>query len=100
MRSPTAEKVFSGHPDLEVDSAGVGSLCRRPVTPEHLEWADDVVVMEDHHRQALEQSFPDAASRTRITVLGIPDRFDYMSPELVTLLRRSVGERLGLGGRN
>ena len=38
LRSPTAEKVFSDHPWLEVKSGGVDKDSIVPVTQELMEW--------------------------------------------------------------
>ncbi len=46
LRSPTAEQVFSGRPDLEVASAGLNADADVPCTAELVEWADIIFVME------------------------------------------------------
>ena len=40
LRSPTAERVFSRWPGIEVDSAGLNNDAENPVTPENVAWAD------------------------------------------------------------
>lgn len=40
LRSPTAERVFGDHPQLEVKSAGVDKDATVVVSRELLEWAD------------------------------------------------------------
>lgn len=87
LRSPTAEAIFSGHPSIEVDSAGLSSDSEVPLTLEQIEWADLILVMEKVHRSRLNQKFGRALSKKRIAVLDIPDEYDYMDPELVRLLR-------------
>jgi predicted protein tyrosine phosphatase len=87
LRSPTAEAIFSDHPAIEVDSAGLSSDAEIPVTLEQIEWADLIVVMEKVHRSRLNRKFGSALSRKRIAVLDIPDDYDYMDPELIRLLR-------------
>lgn len=90
LRSPTAEQVFSDWPGLETASAGLGNEAEVPVSPELLEWADIVFVMEQVHRRRLMQRFKPHLKRARVICLGIPDDFDYMQPELVALLMRKV----------
>lgn len=90
LRSPTAEAVFRGWPGLEVASAGLKTDAEERVTPEDLAWADLVLVMEKRHRQELSRRFMPQLRDTRVAVLGIPDDYEYMQPELVELLRRKV----------
>lgn len=90
LRSPTAEQVFADWPGVETASAGLGNEAAVPVSPEMLEWADIVFVMEPVHRARLAQRFKPHLKRARIVCLGIPDNFDFMQPELVELLKRKV----------
>ena len=57
LRSPTAEQVFSAREDLEVASAGLDPACGNPVTPDLVEWADLIFVMEKRHRAKLQRQF-------------------------------------------
>lgn len=90
LRSPTAEHVFADWPGVETASAGLGHEAETPVSPELLQWADIVFVMEQAHRRRLAQRFRQHLKRARVICLGIPDDFDYLQPELVELLRRKV----------
>ncbi|MBE5315020.1 MAG: phosphotyrosine protein phosphatase [Xanthomonadales bacterium] len=90
LRSPTAEQVFADWPGVEAASAGLGKEAAVPISPELLEWADIVFVMEPVHRVRLAQRFKPHLKRARIVCLGIPDNFDFMQPELVELLKRKV----------
>jgi predicted protein tyrosine phosphatase len=87
LRSPTAEAVFFSHPALEVDSAGLNADAEVTLTPEHIEWADLIIVMEKSHRNRLNRKFGHLVGGKRVAVLNIPDEFDYMDPELVNLLK-------------
>ncbi|CAN5333980.1 hypothetical protein BH11PSE14_BH11PSE14_19620 [soil metagenome] len=51
LRSPTAEQVFADWPGIEVASAGTASDADVPVTPELLQWAELVLVMEPTRRR-------------------------------------------------
>jgi predicted protein tyrosine phosphatase len=95
-RSPTAEKIFSAWQGLEVMSAGLDRSAVEPVTPEHLEWAEVIFVMEKSHRVKLSRKFRAHLKNQKIVVLGIPDRYRYMDPELVALLERLVPPHLGM----
>lgn len=87
LRSPTAETIFANHPTVEVDSAGLAADAEVPVSAEQIEWADVIVVMEKVHRSRLNQKFRSSLAGKRVIVLNIPDRYDYMDPELVNLLK-------------
>jgi predicted protein tyrosine phosphatase len=88
LRSPTAEAVFAECPGVEVDSAGLNDDADVPLCPEQIEWADLILVMEKSHRTKLARKFRRYLGGKRIGVLEIPDRFDYMDPELVELIKR------------
>ena len=90
LRSPTAEQVFSCDPALEVASAGLNAGAQNPVTPELLEWADLVFVMERAHRNKLSKTFRASLRGKRIVCLDIPDEYEYMEPLLVKLLNDKV----------
>lgn len=90
LRSPTAETVFSHYPGVEVASAGTNGDAETVVSSDLLDWADIVFVMEKRHRDFVSAKFGSAAKDKRIVVLGIPDRYGYMDPELVRLLEMKV----------
>jgi predicted protein tyrosine phosphatase len=90
LRSPTAEAVFSDYPGVEVASAGLGADAVVPVTPESLEWAELIFVMERAHRNKLSKKFRSSLRGQRVICLEIPDEYDFMQPELVELLRQRV----------
>ena len=94
LRSPTAEAVFAGRNGLEVLSAGTNRDADVPLTAELVAWADLICAMEPVHRAKLTSRFGASLSGTRVTVLGIPDRFRFMEPALVALLERKAGPLL------
>lgn len=94
-RSPTAEQLFSDWEALEVTSAGVDADADIVVGPELLEWAEMVFVMEASHRTKLSTRFRSHLNQQRVIVLDIPDRFEYMDPELVQMLIVRVTPHLG-----
>ncbi|MEA5669431.1 low molecular weight protein tyrosine phosphatase family protein [Stenotrophomonas sp. MH1] len=95
LRSPTAEQVFADWPGIETASAGLKPEAENPVTPELLEWADLIVVMEPVHKRRLGERFQRWLRDRRVVVLGIPDEYDFMAPELVQLLKQKVPPLLG-----
>ncbi len=87
LRSPTAERLYSDIPGLEVRSAGLGSEASVPVTSELVEWADIVFVMESRQRNKLHKLIGDLFDRKKVVCLHIPDDYDFMDPLLVRILQ-------------
>jgi predicted protein tyrosine phosphatase len=99
LRSPTAEAVFSDYEDVEALSAGTSSDAETPVSAELIEWADVVFAMEGVHRKRLNSKFGSLLQDKRVVVLGIQDKYAYMEPELIKLLKSKVASYLpGLEG--
>jgi predicted protein tyrosine phosphatase len=90
LRSPTAEQVFAGWPGIETASAGLNHDAENPVTPELLEWAHTVFVMERAHRSKLSARFRPHLASVRVICLDIPDDYAYMDPGLIELLKARV----------
>ena len=90
-RSPTAERVFRPDARLDVRSAGTNERAARKLREQDLRWAELVLVMEERHKKRIAQRFPNAARQVRVEVLGIPDDYRFMDPELVALLEEGVG---------
>ena len=87
LRSPTAEAIFADTPGIEVDSAGLNHDAEVPLSPEQLEWADTILVMEKAHQKRLTRHFGHHLKGKRIAVLNIPDDYECMDPVLISLLR-------------
>lgn len=94
LRSPTAEQVFASWPGIEASSAGLNHDAEVTVTPEILEWADLIFVMEKAHRNRLSRRFRAHLRNKRVICLDIPDIFDFMEPALIALLRERVTPHL------
>ena len=90
LRSPTAEQVFSNHPDMECTSAGTNNDADHPLTAELVVWADVIFVMEEHHRVKILAKFKRHLAKVRIICLDIPDEYEFMDPTLVRLLEVKV----------
>lgn len=90
-RSPTAEQVFAGHAGIECSSAGLSHDADTPLTPELVQWADLLFVMERQHKARLSSRFKPYLAGKRVVCLDIPDRYTFMDPALVKLLRVKVG---------
>jgi predicted protein tyrosine phosphatase len=94
LRSPTAEAVFSQHPGWRVASAGTERDAPNPLTRDLVEWADVAVCMQKAHRDWIRSRLKGAIPDDRLLILGIPDDYEFMDPELVALLTRLVPARL------
>jgi len=97
MRSPTAERIFSKRPDLEVRSAGTAPDALVRVNAQMLEWADTIFIMEDLQRRSLRRRFPEHPALERLISLDIPDEFTFLQPVLVTLLEQRTAPHLPAG---
>ena len=93
-RSLTAERIFSGRTDLEVASAGLAPDAEEVVTPEALDWAEVIFVMEKHHSATLQRRFSRLLRDARIVCLDIPDRYEFMDITLVDRIRTAVTSRI------
>ena len=89
-RSPTAEQIFADYPGLECSSAGLNHGADNPLTPELIEWADIIFVMERDHKTKLAKSFKTYLDGKRVVCLNIPDNYKFMDPVLVKLLQTKV----------
>jgi predicted protein tyrosine phosphatase len=90
LRSPTAEAVFCDVEGWEVTSAGISKDAEVPVSLEDIEWADYIFVMENVHKKKLANKFGHALNNQVVISLGIPDDYDYMDEELISILKAKV----------
>jgi len=93
LRSPTAEALFAA-PDVETDSAGLAPDADCVLSREQVELADLIFVMEKQHRAKLKQRFAASLQGKKVVCLDVPDRFQFMQPELIALLRQKVSPHL------
>lgn len=89
-RSPTAEAVWRGHPQLNVRSGGTSPNARHHVSVEDIRWSDVILVMEEKHKSRLKAEYTRVLDAKPIHVLDIPDDYKYMDAELVAQLRQTV----------
>jgi predicted protein tyrosine phosphatase len=94
LRSPTAEAIFSAYEGIEALSAGTSPDAVNPVSADLIEWADLVFAMERVHKRRLQQKFGSPLRAKRVIVLGIPDNYKYMEPDLVRILESTVQPHL------
>jgi predicted protein tyrosine phosphatase len=94
LRSPTAEQVFASWPNVETDSAGLSPDAALQLSPEQVEWADIIFVMERAHQAKLNKHFRAHLKNKRVVCLDIPDEYPLMAPDLVALLVKKAGPML------
>jgi predicted protein tyrosine phosphatase len=90
LRSPTAAAVFSSYDGIEAICAGTNADAETPVSGDLIEWADLILVMERSHRNKIAKKFRDLIKGKKLSVLDIPDNYDFMDPDLVKLLKNRV----------
>lgn len=90
LRSPTAEQIFSKLPKIETDSAGLNAEADQRVSPEQIEWADVIFVMEKSQHVKLAKQFQKYLNGKRVISLDITDNYTFMQPELVVLLEKKM----------
>jgi predicted protein tyrosine phosphatase len=93
-RSPTAEALFGSLPGVEALSAGTSPDAETPVSSDLIDWADLIFAMESVHRRRLLDRFGALLKDKKITILGIPDSFEYMDSQLVKILEEKLSARL------
>lgn len=91
-RSKTAEVIYREDERFEVRSAGVDEQSETPVSSELLAWADHVVVMEGFHRKWLAYHYPGAGVDPKVICLSVPDHYEFMDPELITMIKSRMEE--------
>jgi predicted protein tyrosine phosphatase len=99
-RSPTAEQIFSEHPNMECTSAGLSHDAEVPVSAELVEWAELIFVMEKQHKSKLSAQFRPQLHGKKVVCLNIPDNYKFMDPALVKLLESKVKPFLPASGRS
>ena len=88
--SPTAERIYCDDPRLAVRSRGLGPKAARRISPEDLDWAEIIFVMEEAQAAELQASFQHTCPDRKIHVLDIPERYPLMDLRLVSLLQEKI----------
>jgi predicted protein tyrosine phosphatase len=86
MRSPTAADMVSGWPEVEADFAGLSNDADERLSLEQIEWADIIAVMEQRQKKRLLALFGQHLGPRKVSVLAVPDRYDYGDPALIKRL--------------
>jgi predicted protein tyrosine phosphatase len=89
-RSPTAESLLKGKEGLEVKSAGTLIGAKTVVSKDLVNWADMIFVMEEHHKEAVEEIDPNVGKK--IIVLDIEDTYLRNDPKLTNILKEKLSK--------
>lgn len=89
LRSATAAHWAAEHMGWNTRSAGVLAESVPCVSQILVRWADAIYCMEQKHFNELVTRFADDA-RSKVTVLNIPDCFNYRDPELQALIAAAL----------
>jgi predicted protein tyrosine phosphatase len=93
-RSKTAEKLFSKFEQLNVKSAGIKKYAETPLTKELIDWADKIYVMDEEHKTFIQEKFRGSKKEDDIINLNIEDKYNYMDPELIDILKEKLNPHI------
>lgn len=89
VRSRTAEILWDSY-GWSTKSAGIDEDSRVRITPELINWADVIFVMEDYQAEYMRENFAAQIGNRNIVVLDVHENFSFMQKELKELLTEKV----------
>ena len=94
LRSATATHLLCGDPwNFNTRNAGTASYALIPVTEDLLQWADEIICMEDEHRAYVEQKLEEWMLPAKpIVTLDIEDIYEYRDERLIKLISTKYNE--------
>ena len=94
LRSATATHLLCGDPwNFNTRNAGTASYALIPVTEDLLQWADEIICMEDEHREYVEQKLEEWMLPAKpIVTLDIEDIYEYRDERLIKLISTKYNE--------
>jgi len=72
-------------------AVGTSPKAERKISFADLSWANLVLCMEQKHKRMIEQQFG-RNNLPELQVLGIEDKYEFMDPELVQMLKVDIEE--------
>jgi predicted protein tyrosine phosphatase len=94
LRSPTAARIAQEILGYNTRSCGIHNWALVPFTLDLATWADQIVFVEQTLYQDIEHAYTRAGLWTQIqdksTYWNIPDRYEYMHPELVEIVKQKL----------
>lgn len=96
LRSPTAAWILGQEPFCyNTRAAGaVSEYALVPVDEALIYWANEIVFMEQEHRDAMPASFEEFLQSKDIVILAVPDKYRYRDPELVKMITKQYQDAL------
>ena len=94
LRSATAAHVLCQRPfNFNTRNVGTAPYALIPLTDDLIMWADEVVCMENEHKNVVMNKMMSMDLYKPITVLDIEDIYEYRNPKLVKLIKQRYKER-------
>ena len=82
--------LFKNHQVYNAKSAGTSDKARVKVNQKLIEWADIIFVMEQKHKDLLNQRFSSVLSGKQPIVLNIEDNYHFGDEELIGILEEAL----------
>lgn len=92
MRSATAHEIFNNDNRFDVKSAGTDISATTVISRELLDWANSIIAMEKHHRNYIREKYPDIYNNKKNVCLYVPDEYDFMDKELISILEYKAND--------
>ncbi len=83
--------MYANDQRVLVRSVGTSPSAKRKITQADIQWADVLLCMEKKHLHLIQQQF-NALILPKVVVLDIPDEYEFMEPELMTMIEREIEE--------
>ena len=94
LRSATAAHVLCQRPfNFNTRNVGTAPYALIPLTDDLILWADEVVCMENEHKNYVMGKMMDMDLYKPIFVLDIEDIYEYRNPKLVKLIKERYKDR-------
>lgn len=92
-RSRTAEFLFKNDRRFSIRSVGLSPKSERQLKEHDIHWSDVILVMEDGQARRISQTYRGLDLPT-VSVLHIPDEYNYRDTELIDLLTERINRNL------
>jgi len=92
-RSRTAESIFKNEQRFNIKSAGLSPKSNVQINEQLLLWADLLLVMEDAQANRISGQYRHL-NLPQMETLHLEDRYEYLDPELIDLLKERIDSTL------
>ena len=94
LRSPTAAFLLSQEPyNYNTRACGANlEYALIPLDEVLIEWADQIIFMQEEHRKAAEDRF--SLAEKDVVVLGIPDNYGFKDPKLMAIMENRLKQTI------